>query len=156
MTVKVPPRGTRGIPFPRLPAWLAGFLSRRQLRGFRRRHGGRTQGGVHTLMLETVGAKSGQLRAAMVGYLDDGPGAWLVSASLGGAARNPAWIHNLAHDPDATIESGDGRREPVRARTLDGAELETAWSRFATDAPEYVKYRSRTDREIPIVSLRQR
>jgi deazaflavin-dependent oxidoreductase (nitroreductase family) len=116
----------------------------------------RTQGGVSVLLLETLGAKSGKPRQAVLGYIDEGDGSWLVIASSAGAAWHPAWLYNLANQPEATIEFDDGRRVPVRAETLEGAQLEAAWARIATDAPEYVKYRSKTDRDIPVLRLRRR
>lgn len=151
MPVTIPRPGTRGVPFPRLIPKLFGGLV---LPMFRRRRGGRTQGGVPALVLETVGARSGKVRHAMLGYLEDGPDAWLVVASLAGAARQPGWLYNLAHDPTATIEFGDGRRLRVEAETLEGAELERAWQRLEREAPEYPKYHAKTDREIPVVRLR--
>jgi deazaflavin-dependent oxidoreductase (nitroreductase family) len=154
MSVTVPMPGTRGSRFPKFPGWLARFFSRIQRRMFRGRRGGRTQGGVPALMLETIGAKSGDVRHAMLGFVEDGPGAWLVVASLAGAARNPAWLYNLARNARATIEFGDGRRVPVEATTLSGPELEAAWRKLAIEAPEYTKYRSQTDRPIPVVRLR--
>jgi deazaflavin-dependent oxidoreductase (nitroreductase family) len=156
MTVRVPRGGTRGVPFPKFPGPLARLFSRLQRQGYRRRRGGRTGGGIHSLILETVGARSGETRYAMLGYLEEGPGSWLVIASLAGAARNPGWLHNLAKQPKAIIEFGDSRRVPVRAETLHGHDLEEAWRRIATDAPEYAKYRSKTDREISVVQLRAR
>jgi len=123
--------------------------------GLFRRGRARTQGGVHTVLLETRGAKSGELRRALLGFLDEEGGSWLVIASLAGAARNPQWLHNLAARPEATLELEDGRRVSVRAESLDGQDLEAAWARIAVEAPEYVKYRSKTDREIPIVRLRE-
>jgi deazaflavin-dependent oxidoreductase (nitroreductase family) len=156
MAVNIPAPGTRGVRFPRLPGWLARFFSRLQARTFRRRHGGRTQGGLHALLLETVGAVSGETRTAMLGYVDEPGGTWLVVASMVGAAYHPKWLYNLAKNPDATIEFGDGRRVPVRAKTLDGAELEAAWELLATEGPEYGAYRSKTDREIPVVRLTPR
>lgn len=149
MTVRVPRSGTRGL---RLPRILARVGNRMILRKFRR-GGARTQGGIPTLLLETVGARSGQPRQAVLGFLPDGADAWIVIASLAGATRNPAWLHNLAHQPEATIVTEDGIRIAVRAETLDGAELEAAWERIAHDAPEYAKYRSTTDREMAIVRL---
>lgn len=92
----------------------------------------------------------------MLGYVKESESSWLVIASLAGAARHPGWLHNLARQAEATIEFGDGRRVPVRAETLDAAELETAWARIAVEAPEYVTYRAKTDREIPVVRLRRR
>ena len=156
MTVKVPPRGTHGVPFPRFPAPLARFFSRLQARGFRRSRGGSTQGGVDAILLHTVGARSGEPRSALLGYLAEGNDSWLVIASLAGAARNPGWLYNLAKDPHATIEFGDARRIEVTAVTLDGADLEAAWARIAREAPEYAKYLAKTDRPIPVLRLRAR
>jgi deazaflavin-dependent oxidoreductase (nitroreductase family) len=153
VAVNVPPRGTRGVPFPRFPAWLPRIFSRLQARGFRRSHGGRTQGGIAAILLHTTGARSGEPRSALLGFLPEGEDSWLVIASLAGAARNPSWLYNLAHDPHATVEFGDGRRVEVVARTLEAAELEAAWQRIGREAPEYAGYLSKTDRAIPVVRL---
>ena len=155
MSVTVPPRGTRGSRFPKFPGFMARFFSQMQLRQFRKNRGGRTQGGVATLMLETIGARSGETRLAMLGFLDEAPGSRLVIASLAGSARNPSWLYNLARNPEATIELADGRRLRVSATTLEGAELEAAWQKVGVEAPEYVKYLDVTDRSMPIVRLRE-
>ena len=152
MSVRVPPRGSKGL---RLPRVLARIGNGMMLRRFRRGHA-LTQGGIETLLLETVGARSGRPRSATLGYVAEGDDAWLVIASLAGTARNPGWLHNLAAQPDAAIQFVDGRRFSVRAETLEGAELTAAWERLQRDAPEYPKYRSKTDREIAIVRLRRR
>lgn len=115
-----------------------------------------TAGGLHAFVVETMGARSGQPRRAVLGYVDDGPDGWLVMGSKGGAPRNPAWVHNLAAHPEATVVLADGRRVPVRAHRLEGAELDRAWARVADEAPEYEAYRSRTEREIPIIRLQRR
>ena len=152
MTVRVPSHGTRGL---RLPRFLARFGNGMMLRSFRK-GGARTQGGIATLMLETVGAKTGQVRQSILGFLPEGDDAWLVIASLAGAARNPAWLHNLAAQPEATVQLEDGRRIGVRAETLEGADLAAAWERLRAEAPEYPKYKTKTDREVAIVRLRTR
>ena len=151
MTVNVPRGGTRGL---RLPRFLARLGNRMMVRSFHR-GGARTQGGIETLLLETTGAKSGQMRQAVLGYLPYGDDAWIVIAALAGAARNPGWLHNLGAHPDATAQFADGRRFDVRAETLAGPELEAAWERLAREAPEFPKYRGKTDREIAIVRLRR-
>jgi deazaflavin-dependent oxidoreductase (nitroreductase family) len=152
MSVNVPRGGSRGL---RLPRFLARLGNRMMVRSFRR-GGARTQGGIETLLLETTGAKSGQPRQAVLGFLPDGDDAWIVIAALAGAARNPGWLHNLGAHPDATVQFDDGRRFDVRAETLVGPELDAAWERLAREAPEFPKYRSKTDREIAIVRLRRR
>jgi deazaflavin-dependent oxidoreductase (nitroreductase family) len=131
-------------------------MSRAQLGWFRRRHGGHTQGGLHALILETRGARTGERRTAMLGYLEEPPDSWLVVASLSGAARNPGWLYNLAKNQDATVEFGDGTRVPIRSETVEGQDLKAAWARIAVEAPEYDKYRYKTDREISVVRLRRR
>ena len=156
MSVTVPPAGTRGSRFPKLPGWLARFGSRMQLRMFRRSKGGHTPGGVPTLVLETIGARSGETRHAVLGYLDEAPESRLIIASLAGSARNPAWLYNLARNPEATIELGDGRRLRVSAASLTGPELDAAWQKFSVEAPEYAKYLTVTDRTMAIVRLRDR
>jgi hypothetical protein len=54
--------------------------------------------------------------------------------------------------PNGVAESCAG----VRAETLEGTDLAAAWERLEREAPEYPKYRTKTDREIAIVRLRSR
>ena len=116
MSVKVPPKGTKGVPFPRFLVRLGSRFAP----GMFRRRPNKTGGGIATLLLETKGAKSGKTRNAILGYLEEGPDAWLVIASLGGASRQPGWMYNLAKEPHATIEFYGGQRVDVEARTLVG------------------------------------
>ena len=134
---------------------MGGLFSGLTVRQFRLR-GMRTQGGVQTLMLETVGAKSGATRHAVLGYLEETPGSWLVIAALAGSSHNPAWLHNLARQPEAAVEFEGGRRIQVRAESLRGDELAAAWDRIGREAPEYEKYLSKTDRDISVIRLRER
>src|SRR5918992_6162031 len=109
-----------------------------------------TAGGLHSFVLETIGARTGQIRRAVLGFLDEGNDGWLVIGSKGGAPTNPAWVANFAAQPDATVVLADGTRVPVHASRLEGEDLEEAWLRIAEEAPEYPVYRSRTSREIPV------
>ena len=129
--------------------------NRMMLRQFRKGRG-RTRGGIDTLLLETVGSKSGQIRQSVLGYLAEGDEAWLVIAALAGGRRHPAWLYNLAAQPDVTIQFKNGRRVDVRAETVEGDDLDRAWERIGREAPEFPKYRAQTDREIPVVRLRRR
>jgi deazaflavin-dependent oxidoreductase (nitroreductase family) len=115
-----------------------------------------TAGGLHSFVLETIGARTGLVRHAVLGYLDEGSDGWLVIASKGGAPANPAWVANLAARPGATVVLADGTRVPVHAERLAGGELEQAWQRIAEEAPEYPVYRSKTTREIPVIRLARR
>ncbi len=152
MTVKVPGKGTRGTPYPKFMARFSNGFVVRQFRSGR----SRSVRGMSTLILETRGAKSGQVRQAVLGYLPEPPDAWLIIGSAGGANWNPAWLHNLAKDPEATIDFGEGRRVAVRAESVEGSDLEAAWKRIEAEAKLYSDYRSKTDRQIPVVRLRER
>jgi deazaflavin-dependent oxidoreductase (nitroreductase family) len=150
MSVTVPPKGSRGVPFPRFVTRLFS----RFVPGMFRRRPNKTQGGIPTLLLETRGAKTGKPRHAMLGYLEEGTDAWLVVASAIGAKANPSWIHNLAKQPHATIEFYGGHRVEVDAESLTGPELDAAWRRLEAEAPEYPRYLSKTDRKIAVIRLR--
>ncbi len=155
MSVEVTPRGSRGFEPPRLPGPLMtamiglGLLAYRIL-GDRMRVMGRP-----LLLLQTVGARSGQRRTAMLGWFPDTMDeSWLVVAAYAGAARHPAWFLNLAKNPDqAWIEVGK-RRLKVHPESLKGADRTEAWQRIVSLSPGYGSYQRKTDREIPIVRLR--
>ena len=55
-----------------------------------------------TALLETRGAKSGELRRSAVIYFHDGDRVTIV-ASKAGATKHPAWFHNLQAHPDVTF-----------------------------------------------------
>ncbi len=155
MSIDVTPTGTRGFEPPRLPrplmttALAVTRLITRAL-GDRMRVMGRP-----VLELETIGARTGQKRTAIVGWFPDtGDKSWLVIASYAGSARHPAWFLNLAKNPDAVWVRIGGRRWKVRPESLRSAERAEAWQRVASLAPGYAAYQQKTDREIPIVRLR--
>ncbi len=157
MSIDVTPTGTRGFQPPRLPgplmtALLAVTRLVTRALGDRMRVMGRP-----VLELETIGARTGQRRTAIVGWFPD-PGtngeSWLVIASYAGSARHPAWFLNLAKKPDAVRVRIGGRRWKVRPESLRGAERAEAWQRVGSLAPGYAAYQQKTDREIPIVRLR--
>jgi deazaflavin-dependent oxidoreductase (nitroreductase family) len=153
MSVQVPPTGTRGAFFPKLPGWLATRLNRMMANRVRRKGGGSMRG-IPSVILESTGAKSGEMRQAVVGYVPDGADGWYIIASAGGAARHPQWVYNLAKTPEATLDFGDGRRVAVRAETPAGADLADAWATINKATPVYERYLTKTDRQIPVIRLK--
>ena len=127
--------------------WMNGQMVRRH-----RRKGGQSQG-MDVLVLGTLGAKTGQRRETLLGSFPDGDGAWLVVASAAGAAKNPAWYHNLAAHPDQVDVEIDGKKVKVTAAPLTGADRDAAWQRIVAAQPRYGGYETKTDREIPIIRL---
>ncbi len=109
--------------------------------------------GFPTVLLTTVGARTGTERTHVLGGFPDGEDAWLVMASKGGAPTHPAWFINLAKSPDKIWLEIGNRKLRVVAHSLRGKEREQALARIAAVAPRYATYQKKTDREIPIVRL---
>src|SRR5665213_1799006 len=91
------PNGTRGGRQPKANAVMTWFNSRTMNRI--RRRGGKLMG-MNVLVLNTIGKKTGANRANPVSWFPGDDGSWLIVASAGGSARNPAWFYNLAGNPD--------------------------------------------------------
>lgn len=109
--------------------------------------------GFPVVLLTTRGAKTGQSRTTALGGFPDREDAWLVVASLGGAARHPAWFINMARHPDDIwLEVGDERFK-VRGESLEGQERTQALARISAISARYGRYQEKTDRVIPIVRL---
>ena len=106
------------------------------------------------LLLEHLGAKSGQRRTSPLAYVRDGEDIVLV-ASKGGHSRNPAWYHNLRAHPEATVQVGSERR-PVRAREATASERKRLWPMAVRTYSGYREYQERTDRQIPLMVLEPR
>jgi deazaflavin-dependent oxidoreductase (nitroreductase family) len=134
---------------------LAKPLIDRQVDGFRRAPGPEPKlfMGFPVLLLTTVGAKSGKERTHVLGGFPDGPDAWLVVASKGGAATHPAWFINLAKNPEKVWIQVGNRKMRAACESLSGAEREQAYSRVVAVAPRYGDYLKKTDREIPVIRL---
>jgi deazaflavin-dependent oxidoreductase (nitroreductase family) len=117
--------------------------------------GHRVPGAPPTLLLEHVGAKSGQKRISPLTYtLGEGDDLVLV-ASKGGYPKNPAWFHNLKANPDTMVQVGREKR-PVHARVATREEREKLWPRVVDNYSGYAEYQKRTDRQIPLVILERR
>ncbi len=81
---------------------------------------------LSSLLLHTVGAKTGKARTTSLTYARDG-GDYLVVASNGGEPRSPGWYHNLKVNPDIEINLGRKRfavtAQPVLPRDPDRERL---------------------------------
>jgi deazaflavin-dependent oxidoreductase (nitroreductase family) len=110
--------------------------------------------GGKMLLLDHVGAKSGNHRTSPLLYVEDGRDV-VVVASKGGFPKHPAWFHNLMANPDTTVQIGSEHRA-VHARVARPDERERLWDKAVVAYSGYEDYRRRTDREIPLVVLEPR
>jgi deazaflavin-dependent oxidoreductase (nitroreductase family) len=106
---------------------------------------------IPTLLLETVGARSGEPRRNGVIYFHDGDKVILV-ASNAGAARHPSWFFNARAEPDLRLNG-----QPYRAEVVeDEAEKVRLWELADRVFPPFSRYResaAASGRTIPILRL---
>jgi deazaflavin-dependent oxidoreductase (nitroreductase family) len=107
--------------------------------------------GVPTLLLDTVGRRTGEPRTCALIFGRDGAD-HLVVASKGGAPEHPQWYRNLLAHPEAEIQVR-AQRLPVVARTATGDERARLWAVMTGVWPNYDAYQARTERVIPLVVL---
>ncbi|PPL14511.1 nitroreductase family deazaflavin-dependent oxidoreductase [Microterricola pindariensis] len=108
---------------------------------------------VPSLVLHTVGAKSGAVRDTELMYTPDGRGSALVAGTSFARDKHPAWSYNLLAHPDAAI-TVRGRRMPVRAELLRGEEREAAWRLIEAQWPGYRGYERESGRAVRLFRLR--
>ena len=110
-----------------------------------------------SLLLHTVGAKTGLARTTSLTYAKDGD-AYLVVASKGGEPTAPGWYFNLKAKPEIEINVGT-KRIPVTARVFgkDDPDYARLWHIVnKNNANRYAVYQKRTTRPIPVVALTPR
>jgi deazaflavin-dependent oxidoreductase (nitroreductase family) len=107
-----------------------------------------------TALLETRGAKSGEVRRNGVIYFHDCDRVTIVASKLG-LPNHPAWFHNLQAHPDVTFGG-----IPMRATVVaDEDERERLWALADRVFAPYAAYRreaAKANRTIPIVQLTPR
>lgn len=114
----------------------------------RRLYRGDANSAAGFLRLTTVGRKTGKQRTVDLLYIRDGS-AYVVTASNGGAQRDPGWLFNVRSNPDVTIEVQGVRLRAV-AEVADPEKRRELWARLVNIAPLYQGYEKRTQREIPM------
>lgn len=121
-----------------------------------RANGGKVGGpfaGRPLLILNTIGAKSGEPRSHALMYGEDGDDLFII-ASKGGAPSHPAWYHNLLANPDVTIELG---AETFRAKAdlTEGEERDRLMAKMVERFPFFGDYEKKAGRVIPVVRLKR-
>ncbi len=107
---------------------------------------------VPSLVLHTVGAKSGAPRDVPLMYTPDGHGRAIVAGTNFAGERHPAWTANLLARPDAAI-TVRGRRLPVRAMPVPDAERDEVWALIEAQWPGYRNYERESGRIVRLFRL---
>src|SRR6202790_4179125 len=110
------------------------------------------KGMVATLLLTTVGRKSGRVLTLPLIFGRSGAD-YVVVASKGGAPTHPAWYLNLHASPEVQVQV-KAEKFKARAHTAEGAERAALWPKMVEIYGPYAQYQTKTDRQIPIVVLK--
>ena len=91
--------------------------------------------GVPTLLLTTIGSKSGEERMLPLIYGED-HGDYVIVASKGGFAEHPAWYNNLIVQPKVQVQVAADKFSAT-AVAIDGARRQELWNMMAEVWPLY-------------------
>ena len=117
-------------------------------------HLGRRMAGVPTLLLRTVGRRSGEPRTSPLVYAADGA-TYVVVASNNGSDRPPGWLFNLEASDDVGLQVGRRRcRATARVLSRGDADYDRCWQLVnSVNRGRYDRYQAKTTRPIPLVVL---
>jgi deazaflavin-dependent oxidoreductase (nitroreductase family) len=107
---------------------------------------------VPSLVLHTVGAKSGLERSSELMYCPEPGGVMLITGSNFARDSHPAWTANLAAHPDAAV-TVKGRRISVRANRIPDDQLDETWDYIEKQWPGYRGYERSSGRTLRIFRL---
>jgi deazaflavin-dependent oxidoreductase (nitroreductase family) len=120
-----------------------------------RAHGGAVTAGPlagHPLLIMTsTGAQTGQTRRALLTLSRDGDD-YVVAGTAGGSPKDPAWLQNVAANPEVTIETGN-RTFQARTTVIQGAERDRLWDQHVAALPHFAAYPEQAGREIPMLRI---
>jgi deazaflavin-dependent oxidoreductase (nitroreductase family) len=112
--------------------------------------------GVPTLLLTTLGRRSGVGRRTALIYGRDGDD-YVIVASKGGSATHPLWYENLVKDPEVTVQVGAEIFTCTSATYGEDIENLThrqkIWDEMVAIWPDFANYQVKTERRIPLVRL---
>lgn len=112
-----------------------------------------TMGGP-TLLITTIGRKSGNQVVSPVNYVQDGDNYYVVG-SLAGLDEHPHWALNLTKNPNAWIQLG-AKKWAVTARQITGDERAQHWPGLVSHFPLWGHFQKYSEREFKVFVLSPR
>jgi deazaflavin-dependent oxidoreductase (nitroreductase family) len=111
--------------------------------------------GVPTLLLTTVGRKTGLGRRTALIYGTDGDD-YIIVASKGGHPSHPLWFENLVVEPIVDVQVGSEVFSARASIIVDESRYQRIWAHMVSIWPGFDEYRLKTTRVIPLVALTPR
>lgn len=110
---------------------------------------------VPTLMLWTIGARSGEIRSCCLPFFRVGDDL-VVRGSNGGGPTDPHWVHNVRAHAPAWIRVARENRA-VEAHVAEGAEWDRLYAELCRQSRSTKAYQDMcAPRQLPLVVLRHR
>lgn len=105
-----------------------------------------------SLMLFTIGAKTGMRRETPLICFPQPDGTWFIVGSNFGMEKHPAWTSNLMANPGAEVHY---RRQLwlIHARLLAQHEADALWPALEAEWPNYRDYEKTAKRDIRVFHL---
>ena len=113
--------------------------------------GSGSRSGLPTLLLTSVGRKSGEQRTTPLVFMQDGASV-VVVGSLAGYDTHPAWYLKLQAQPNCWVQL-DRNKSKAAARDATAAEREQLWPRLTALFPPWGYFQKQTDRPFAIVII---
>jgi deazaflavin-dependent oxidoreductase (nitroreductase family) len=108
--------------------------------------------GVPTLLLTTVGRKTGLGRRTALIYGTDGDD-YIIVASKGGHPSHPLWFENLVVEPIVDVQVGSDVFSARASVVVDESRYQRLWPHMVSIWPGFDEYKEKTARVIPLVAL---
>lgn len=105
--------------------------------------------GLPVIILTTRGNRSGKIRKTPLMRVEH-EGEYALVGSVGGAPKDPVWVHNLRADPSAVMVQDGPEAWDAVAREVTADERELWWERAVAAYPAYADYQKNTTRTIPV------
>ncbi|MBV6417591.1 MAG: hypothetical protein CMLOHMNK_02321 [Steroidobacteraceae bacterium] len=116
-----------------------------------RSSGTSAKGGFPTLLLTTIGRKSGEKRTNPAVFMRHGKDL-VVVGSLAGYDQDPAWVLNLDANPNCEVQL-DFDKYAATSRSATEAERKALWPDLVKLFPAWGYFQTQTERPFPIKIL---
>ena len=105
--------------------------------------------GLPVILVTHTGHKTGAVRKTPLMRVEDN-GSYVLIASVGGAPKDPEWVHNLRIHRDVELRDKTVVRKMRVREVTDTTERSRLWKLAVAAYPPYADYQAKTSRVIPV------
>ena len=105
--------------------------------------------GLPVIIVTHTGHKTGAIRKTPLMRVEEG-GRYVLVGSVGGAPKDPEWVHNLRVHRDVELRDRTVVSRMRVREVTDAAERAHLWRIAVAAFPPYADYQARTSRVIPV------